>query len=296
MRRIPSALLLFLAISTTACSQVVVPPSAAPPVSNPKSPTPTVPSYKTPTILTFEAAPTSITAGAAATLTWEVTNASSVNISDGVGQVALKGTRSVLPQSTTTYTISATNQYGSSTATTQIIASGSLLASTPSSFNLPVVAVFAVEPANIASGSVATLKWDVQNSFDVEIEPGLSIIPPKGSREVSPAFPTTYKLTARNAQGSILAATTLTVSSVPPNAETPVIKYFKATPYVIRRGESATLSWQSTEASSASIDKGVGTVDGSGTRQVKPAETTTYMLTVVNPRGGQFQTTTVNVK
>ena len=166
----------------------------------------------------------------------------------------------------------------------------------PSSFNLPVVAVFAAEPANIVSGSVATLKWDVQNSFDVEIEPGLTIIPPKGSREVSPVFPTTYKLTARNGSGSIIATTMLTVSSVPPDAETPVIKYFMATPYVIKRGESATLSWQSVEGSSASIDKGVGTVDGSGTVRVQPQETTTYMLTVINPRGAQFQTTTLNVR
>jgi hypothetical protein len=37
-------------------------------------------------------------------------------------------------------------------------------------------------------------------------------------------------------------------------------------------------------------------VDGSGTARVTPDSTTTYMLTAINPRGGQFQSTTVNVR
>ena len=131
---------------------------------------------------------------------------------------------------------------------------------------IAVVTVFMAEPANIEMGSKATLKWEVQDSFDVEISPGLTIIPPKGSKEVAPAFTTTYKLIANNSDGSILATTTLTVSGVPLNEETPVIKYFTAIPNVIKKGESAVLSWQSVEASSATIDKGVVIVDGSRDR------------------------------
>jgi hypothetical protein len=297
MLRILLAIIITLLSAVTACVQVAAPSPVAPTVPQstpPSSPPPA--GYKTPVIVIFEASPSSIAAGSAVTLNWEITNASSVSINQGLGSVALKGNRAVTPSSTITYTISATNQYGSSTASTQVIVKGSPPIGTPSSFNLPVVAIFTAEPANIMSGSTAILKWEVQNSFDIDIAPGLSIIPPKGSREISPAFPTTYILTARNAQGSIIATTTLTVSGVPPDAETPVIKYFTATPYVIKKGESATLSWQSAGGSSASIDKGVGTIDGSGTVRVTPESTTTYMLTVVNPRGGQFQTTTVNVK
>jgi hypothetical protein len=202
----------------------------------------------------------------------------------------------VTPLATITYTLSATNQHGTSTAPAQVIVQGTRPTSTPSSFNLPIVAVLKVEPANIASGGTAVLSWEVQNSFDVSISPGFSIIPVKGSREVSPPFPTTYKLTTTNDRGTIIATTTLTVSGVQPNEETPVIKYLTATPYVILKGESSTLSWKSVEGSSASIDNGVGTVDGSGTARVTPVETTTYMLTVTNPRGAQFQTVTVNVR
>ena len=168
----------------------------------------------------------------------------------------------------------------------------------PASFNMPEVAVFSVQPANIMSGNFATLTWDIRNSFDVSIEPRFGIIRPNGSQPVNPPFTTTYKLTANNSAGSILATTTLTVSGTPPSADTPVVKSFTADPYVIRKGESAVLSWQTIGGSSIVIDKELSSMywPAEGTTQVSPAVTTTYMLTVTNPDGGQFQTVTVNVK
>jgi hypothetical protein len=249
-------------------------------------------------IARFESSPSTIPPGETSTLQWEITGASSANIDQNVGPVALMGNVPVTPAATTTYTISATNKYGTTTASAQVIVRGNATTPTgaPQTYNLPIVTVLKVEPANILSGQTAMLTWEVQNSFDITISPGLSIIPVKGSKEVSPAFTTTYKLTANNDHGSIIATTTLTVSGVQPNDETPVISYFITTPYVIKKGESATLSWKSSGGSSASIDKGLGIVDGSGAKQVTPAETTTYMLTVTNPRGAQFQTVTVNVR
>jgi hypothetical protein len=167
---------------------------------------------------------------------------------------------------------------------------------TTPSFNLPEVVIFSVTPGNILSGSYATLTWDVRNAFDVAIEPGLSIIRPQGSQPVNPPFTTTYRLTSINGQGSILATTTLTVSGALPTIDTPVINFFTASPYVIRSGGSSILSWQTVGGSSASIDRGVGTVPGEGSTQVSPTSTTTYMLTVSSPDGAQFQTVTVNVK
>jgi len=167
---------------------------------------------------------------------------------------------------------------------------------TAPSFNLPEVAIFNVLPGNIVSGNYATVTWDVRNAFDVVIEPRFGIIPLNGRQPVNPPFTTTYRLTATNDQGSILATTTLTVSGVPPTIDTPVVKTFTASPSVIRNGGSSILSWQTVGGSSASIDRGVGTVPGDGSTQVSPAATTTYMLTVTSPDGAQFQTVTVNVK
>lgn len=166
----------------------------------------------------------------------------------------------------------------------------------PASYNMPVVAAFTVQPANIISGNFATLVWDVRNAYDVSIEPRFGIIRPSGSQPVNPQFTTTYKLTAINSEGTILATTTLTVSGAMPTIDTPVVKYFTANPYVIRRGEKAILSWQTVGGSSVSIDRSVGTVAGEGTVEVAPEATTTYMLTVTSPDGGQFQTATVNVR
>ena len=173
---------------------------------------------------------------------------------------------------------------------------GNVPQAVPASFNMPEVATFTVQPANIVSGGYATLVWDIRNSYDVSIEPRFGIIRPSGSQPVNPAFTTTYKLTANNSEGSILATTTLTVSGAPPTIDTPVVNHFTASPYVIRRGESAILSWRTTSASSVSIDKGLGTVPAEGTAEVSPQATTTYMLTVTSPDGGQFQTVTVNVR
>ena len=168
----------------------------------------------------------------------------------------------------------------------------------PASFNLPTVTLFAVTPANIMSGNGATLTWDIGNSYDVAIEPGFGIIRPRGSQPVNPPFTTTYKLTANNSEGSILATTTLTVSGTPPSVDTPVVKSFTADPYVIRKGESSVLKWQTIGGSSIVIDKELSSMywPAEGTTRVSPAVTTTYMLTVTSPDGGQFQTVTVNVR
>ena len=74
---------------------------------------------------TLSASPTSIAAGAASTLTWATSNATTVSINQGIGTVAASGTRSVSPAATTTYTLTATNAAGSVTATATVsIAAG----------------------------------------------------------------------------------------------------------------------------------------------------------------------------
>ena len=70
-----------------------------------------------PIINSFSADPPSITVGESSTLSWSVTDATSVTIDNGIGSVALTGTSSVNPTTSTTYTLTATNTAGSVTAT-----------------------------------------------------------------------------------------------------------------------------------------------------------------------------------
>jgi peptidoglycan-associated lipoprotein len=71
----------------------------------------------------------------------------------------------------------------------------------------------------------------------------------------------------------------------PPPAKPPAprIDAFSAEPSSIQQGQSATLSWSVANATDISIDQGLGQIAANGTRQVFPANTTTYTLTA---RGG----------
>lgn len=88
-----------------------------------------------PVINSFSATPGSINAGGSSTLSWDVTGCTTVNIDQAIGNVALSGTRAVYPTKTTTYTLTAVNEVGTSTATAQVV-----LTATP----LTIVDLYAV--------------------------------------------------------------------------------------------------------------------------------------------------------
>jgi hypothetical protein len=168
-------------------------------------------------------------------------------------------------------------------------------ADTVSSLNLPEVTVFSVKPFNTVREYPAVLTWSVKNAADVIIEPNIGIVPATGSKDFNtPLLTTNYKLTATNAQGSIIATTTLTISGDLPGRDTPVIREFAARPYVIKKGESAILTWKTIAASAVTLDG--KTVAAEGSMQVSPGETSIYNLVATSSDGTQYQTTAVNVK
>ena len=69
-----------------------------------------------------------------------------------------------------------------------------------------------------------------------------------------------------------------------------------ANPSVIVYGTSSTLSWTSTNADSAFIDKGIGNVPPVGSITVSPVGTTTYTITVTGPGGTTTGQAMVTVK
>jgi hypothetical protein len=78
-----------------------------------------VPTGNNPTISSFTASATTISAGTPVTLSWQVSGADYVIVSPDVG--ATRGTSaSVSPTATTTYTLYATNAYGQTTSSVQI--------------------------------------------------------------------------------------------------------------------------------------------------------------------------------
>ena len=75
---------------------------------------PNIPEFIKPTIEFFTAAPNSIILGDSSTLSWSVTNATTVSINQGIGIVSAAGTINVNPMATTTYTLVADNSDGRS--------------------------------------------------------------------------------------------------------------------------------------------------------------------------------------
>jgi peptidoglycan-associated lipoprotein len=82
------------------------------------------------------------------------------------------------------------------------------------------------------------------------------------------------------------------VQPPPPAAPTVTLQ---ASPATINKGDSSTLSWNSTNATQLSIDPGVGAVTAQGSTPVSPSDTTTYTITATGPGGSASATATVTV-
>jgi hypothetical protein len=75
-------------------------------------------------IVRFEGAPAAIDPGQSVTLRWEVLNAYSLDIQPDVGAVATRGSRTLAPAATTTYTLTVTGTGGTKTAAVTINVAG----------------------------------------------------------------------------------------------------------------------------------------------------------------------------
>lgn len=176
--------------------------------------------YSPPVISQFTASPDGISAGDTCTLTWSISDATSATIDNGIGSVALNGSRSVSPNETTIYTITATGRGGTNTATAQVTVestSGSAPSVAPTyAGGLPVINYFNVSPVEL-TGSFSVsgthkLSWDVSNALSVSITPGIGTVAATGSRNITPSSTTTYVLSAKNAYG--IREKSVTVSNV----------------------------------------------------------------------------------
>jgi peptidoglycan-associated lipoprotein len=81
---------------------------------------------------------------------------------------------------------------------------------------------------------------------------------------------------------------------VAPPPATPTVT-LQASPTSVNKGESATLSWNSTDATQLSIAPDVGAVTAQGSTKVTPSDTTTYTITATGPGGNTSATATVTV-
>jgi len=156
---------------------------------------------------TLTAAPTTITAGQAAMLTWTSSNAFTVSIDQGIGAVSTSGSVAVSPTTTTAYTATATNSAGSIQATASV---------TVNPLPAPPTVTFTASPSTLVAGSASTLSWTAPSATSVTIDHGIGLVPSSGSQSVNPTTTTIYTLTATNSSGSTVNSATVTVVPSPP--------------------------------------------------------------------------------
>lgn len=157
----------------------------------------------------------------------------------------------------------------------------------------PPTGTFSGSPTTINNGDAVVLTWTSSGATSASIDNGVGSVSPisGGNVTVHPTSTTTYTLTLSNAGGTTTKTSTITVNHPSPTGT------FTASPNPITVGDSTTLTWTSDNATSASIDHGVGTVTptAGGTHSVSPTVTTTYTLTLTNADGTTLKTVTVTV-
>jgi len=158
-----------------------------------------------PVINSFDVTPGNITSGESSTLSWSVSDATAVSVDQGIGNVALSGTRVLSPNTTTKYTLTATNDVGNVTATADLVVVEKAVV-------LPAINSFAAEPKSIAPGDSSTLTWNASGTAEVAIAPDVGNVEPIGSTLVSPQATITYTLTATNESGSVTATAQVMVA------------------------------------------------------------------------------------
>lgn len=160
----------------------------------------TVTGGQVPQVVTFVANPSTIDAGQSSKLCWQVSNATNVSITPGVGSnLNTNDCADVRPQQTTTYTLTATN------------ANGQIQANVTVNVGQVRITSFTSDPlTSLAAGAPVTLKWTTENASSVVIvgnELAPQTLPANGTLVVKPITNTTYTLTAYAPGGQTVSVT-----------------------------------------------------------------------------------------
>jgi hypothetical protein len=230
-----------------------------------------------PTIEYFNCTPHTRILGDNFTLGWSIKNATTVFINNGVGAVGPEGSRSLLANSTTKYTIVATNGNDSASASTTI---NIVLAP-------PMIVLFEAVPPNVGVGGQTNLIWNITEGTK-KVLLNDKLVNPSGSMATTPSGVTKYELIAENVSGR--TTKTVTVGCVSPTIA------LSASKSEILYGDTSTLSWEIKNASRASIAQKNIDTEMTGTMDVSPTKTTTYRVTAFDPcEGNATEEVTVNV-
>ena len=216
-------------------------------------------------------------AGGEITLSWQVSSQSDVKLSinKGVGDVTGQTSKSVSVRESTTYTLTATDDEGTSTAKVTVSV-GSKAAITE----------FVADDTTVVPGSPVTLSWQLAGAQPINLTlDGQTVA--GDTITVNPTQNTKYVLKASNATGEDTDTVQVNVGPAP------VINTFKADDSTVTPGSRVTLNWSVSDSESLSLEP-FGSVSGSS-QAVTPTATTDYTLRATNTYGMTTAKTMVKI-
>ena len=226
--------------------------------------------------VTISANPTVVGGCGCATLTWTSTNATEV-VSSNFEAGAVAGSKVVCPLKTTTYKIVVKGSQGTASATAKVTMK-------------PVIPriTLTATPPTITEGDCATLQWSATDAVGV-VSSNFGAVELGGQRSVCPVKTTTYKITVRSCDGHKATATArVSVKPLIPKVT------LQASTNPVCAGQCTTLTWSSLHAAQV-VSSNFGAVEVNGSKDVCPAKTTTYSITV-RTAGGRTAKASVRVK
>lgn len=165
-------------------------------------------------IVRFTATPDRVKRGEKAALSWTVVNADTVELQPIGGGQPGTGSVEVSPAETTTYTLTARNEFG--------YVSAQVIVAVDEAPGLPVrILEFKADNTAVERpGDPAQLTWRTENAVRVVITPGVGDVEPNGSVTVNPAGKTIYNLLAYGQNSEVTAVVILDIqgSNLPPVA------------------------------------------------------------------------------
>ncbi|MGH9739864.1 MAG: OmpA family protein [Candidatus Acidiferrales bacterium] len=166
----------------------------------------------------------------------------------------------------------------------------------------PVTGSFSTSQANINCGQSSTLNWQSTDAVDTSIS-NVGNVQGSGNQSVTPHATTTYDFSAKGPGGAYSGSSTVNVNTkvdASISANPTEVHYHKIGDKVVQQ-DSTTLTWQTSNASTITVDG--KTVDASGSETVQPTpadtsevaqgqpartidETKNYALNATNVCGG----------
>lgn len=231
------------------------------------------------------ASPSTIDAGQSATISWSSTDANSCTASGAwSGSKATSGSENVSPSTTSNYTITCNGDGGSANDNVTVNVNA---APAPA----PTASVSA-SPSTIDAGQSSTVSWSSTDATSCTASGAWSgSKATSGSQSVSPGSTSTYSISCNGDGGSANDSVTVTVNTPPPPTEAEPTLSFNTNSTSPRRGNSITLSWSTTDATSCTASGNwSGSKATAGSESIVVNDAVSFTLTCVGDGGSVNKT------